>query len=45
MMYNIVYCKVMRMLGFVYRNAREFNEPASLKVLCYALLRPILDYG
>jgi hypothetical protein len=39
------HCKAMRMLGFVFRNASRYNNPVCWKVLCYAFVRLILEYG
>lgn len=37
--------KAMRMLGFIFRNAKEFNDPYVLKTLFCTYVRPILEYA
>jgi hypothetical protein len=37
--------KATRTLGFVVRNTHDFNNTMSLKVLYFALIRSILEYG
>lgn len=41
---DMVYCKSKRMLGFIKRRGKEFNDPFIFKSLYCALVRPILEY-
>lgn len=36
--------KALKMLGFIYRNTKEFSSVATLKVLYYAYVRSVLEY-
>jgi hypothetical protein len=43
--YNYVISKCMRMLGFIKRFGREFDDPYVLKHLYVSLVRPIIEFG
>ncbi|XP_008468489.1 uncharacterized protein LOC103505893 [Diaphorina citri] len=41
---NNIKSKALKMLGFLYRNSREFSSVTTLKALYYAYVRSVLEY-
>lgn len=42
--FDYVICKANRMLGFLFRNSKDFQDPYTLKSLYISLIRSVLEY-